>query len=172
LIAATTLNIFNNHADRIKMAALAQTVNVLQALILTDKNKLLLTPTYHVFDLYKVFQNAHSLAIQLVAPDYSYGGGKIAAVNASAARDSDGVVHIALVNLDPVKRNTVRMNLGGVAFSGVQGQVLTASKFNDYNSFEQPGRVVPAAYNGAKKDGADLVADLPPMSVVVLALKN
>ena len=54
----------------------------------------------------------------------------------------------------------------------VQGQVLTASKFNDYNSFEQPGRVVPAAYNGAKKDGADLVADLPPMSVVVLALKN
>jgi alpha-N-arabinofuranosidase len=172
LIAASTLNIFNNHADRIKMANLAQTVNVLQALILTDKDKLLLTPTYHVFDLYKVFQKAHSLAIQLFAPDYSYAGGKIPAVNASAARDSDGVVHIALVNLDPVKRNTVRMNLGGIPFSGVQGQVLTASKFNDYNSFEQPGRVAPAAYTGAKKDGADLVAELPPMSVVVLAVKN
>jgi alpha-L-arabinofuranosidase len=172
LIAATTLNIFNNHADRIKMANLAQTVNVLQALILTDKDKILLTPTYHVFDLYKVFQNAHSLAIQLVAPDYSYAGGKIPAMNASAARDSDGVVHIALVNLDPVKRTSVRVNLGGVPFSGVQGQLLTASKFNDYNSFEQPGRVAPAAFDGAKKDGADLVAELPPMSVVVLALKN
>ena len=113
LIAATTLNIFNNHADRIKMANLAQTVNVLQALILTDKDKMLLTPTYHVFDLYKVFQNSHSLAIQLFAPEYSYGGGKIPAVNASAAKDSDGVVHIALVNLDPVKRVSVRMNMGG-----------------------------------------------------------
>jgi alpha-L-arabinofuranosidase len=173
LIAATTLNIFNNHANRIRMANLAQTVNVLQALVLTDKDKLLLTPTYHVFDLYKVFQNAHSLAIQLFAPEYSYGGGKIPAINASAARDSGGVVHIALVNLDPVKRTTVRMSLGGgVTFGSVQGQVLTSSAFNDYNSFEQPGRVVPVVFNGAKKDGADLVADLPPMSVVVLALKN
>ena len=172
LIAASTLNIFNNHADRIRMANLAQTVNVLQALILTDKDKLLLTPTYHVFDLYKVFQNAHSLAIQLFAPDYSYAGGKIPALNASAARDSDGVVHIALVNLDPVKRTSVRVNLGGISFSGVQGRVLTASKFNEYNSFEQPGRVAPAVFDGAKRDGADLVADLPPMSVVVLALKN
>jgi alpha-N-arabinofuranosidase len=171
LIAATTLNIFNNHADRIRMANLAQTVNVLQALVLTDKDKLLLTPTYHIFDLYKVFQNAHSLAIQLSAPEYSYGGGKIPAINASAGRDSGGVVHIALVNLDPVKRTTVRMNLGSVTFGSVQGQVLTSSAFNDYNSFEQPGRVVPVAFNGAKKDGADVVADLPPMSVVVLALR-
>jgi alpha-N-arabinofuranosidase len=81
-------------------------------------------------------------------------------------------VHIAFVNLDPVRRTTVRMNLGGVSFGSVQGQVLTSSKFNDYNSFEQPGRVAPALFNGAKKDGAEVVADLPPMSVVVLALKN
>ena len=106
------------------------------------------------------------------APEYSYGGGKIPAINASAARDSGGVVHIALVNLDPVKRTTVRMKLGSVTFGSVQGQVVTSSAFNDYNSFEQPGRVVPVVFNGAKKDGADVVADLPPMSVVVLALKN
>src|ERR1700761_1490432 len=92
LIAATTLNIFNNHADRIKMANLAQTVNVLQALILTDKDKLLLTPTYHVFDLYKVHQDARLLAIRVSSPDYSYGGEKIPAVNVSASRDSAGAV--------------------------------------------------------------------------------
>ena len=172
LIAATTLNIFHNHADRVRMANLAQTVNVLQAMILTDKDKMLLTPTYHVFDLYTVFQNAHSLAIQLQSPDYSYGGGKIPAVNASAARDSNGVVHVSLVNLDPAKRIAVRTNLGSVAFRTVSGRMLTSAKFSDYNSFEQPDRVKPVAFNGAKKEGNDLVVDLPPMSVVVLDLKN
>ena len=172
LIAATTLNIFHNHADRVRMANLAQTVNVLQAMILTDKDKMLLTPTYHVFDLYTVFQNAHSLAIQLQSPDYSYGGAKIPAVNASAARDSNGVVHVSLVNLDPAKRIAVRANLGSVPFRTVSGRMLTSAKFNDYNSFEQPDRVKPVAFNGAKKEGNDLVVDLPPMSVVVLDLKN
>ena len=172
LIAATTLNIFHNHADRVRMANLAQTVNVLQAMILTDKDKMLLTPTYHVFDLYTVFQNAHSLAIQLQSPDYSYGGGKIPAVNASAARDSNGVVHVSLVNLDPAKRIAVRANLGSVPFKTVSGRMLTSAKFNDYNSFEQPDRVKPVAFSGAKKEGNDLVVDLPPMSVVVLDLKN
>src|ERR1700744_4294110 len=143
LIAATTLNIFNNHADRIKMANLAQTVNVLQALVLTDKDKMLLTPTYYIFDLYKVFQDARSLAIQLQSPDYTYGSGKIPAVNVSAARDSNGTVHVALVNLDPLKSIKVRTGMGSVPFRSVQGQVLTSAKFNYYNSFEQPDRVKP-----------------------------
>lgn len=172
LIAATTLNIFNNHADRIRMANLAQTVNVLQALILTDKDRMLLTPTYHVFDLYKVFQDSRSLAIQLWSPDYSYGGRKIPAVNASAARDSAGVVHVSLVNLDPAKRVRVRADLGSIAFRSVSGRVLTSGKFNDYNTFDQPDKVRPAVFNGAKKEGNDLEVDLPPMSVVVLDLKN
>ena len=171
LIAATTLNIFNNHADRVKMAALAQTVNVLQALILTDKDKMLLTPTYHVFDLYKVHQDARQLAIRIKSPDYSFGGGSIPAVNASASRDSSGTVHISLVNLDPQKKITIRTSLPGIKFGAVQGQVLTASRFNDFNSFEQPNKVRPAVFNGAKKDGGDLVVELPAMSVVVLELK-
>lgn len=154
------------------MANLAQTVNVLQALILTDKDRMLLTPTYHVFDLYKVFQDSRSLAIQLWSPDYSYGGRKIPAVNASAARDSAGVVHVSLVNLDPAKRVRVRADLGSIAFRSVSGRVLTSGKFNDYNTFDQPDKVRPAVFNGAKKEGNDLEVDLPPMSVVVLDLKN
>jgi alpha-L-arabinofuranosidase len=172
LIAASTLNIFNNHADRVKMANLAQTVNVLQALVLTDKDRMLLTPTYYIFDLYKVFQDARSLTVQLNSPDYSYGSGKIPAVNASAAKDSNGVVHLSLVNLDPTKKIRVKAGLGAIAFQTVQGRVLTSAKFNDYNTFDDPGKVKPAVFNGARKEGSDVVVDLPPMSVVVLDLKN
>ncbi|HLZ89514.1 MAG TPA: alpha-L-arabinofuranosidase C-terminal domain-containing protein [Puia sp.] len=171
LIAATTLNIFNNHADRVKMANLAQTVNVLQALILTDKDRMLLTPTYHVFDLYKVHQDARSLVMHLWSPEYVHGAEKIPAVNASASRDSSGVVHISLVNLDPAKKVAVRANLPGITFKTVQGQVLTSARFTDVNTFDDPNRVKPAAFAGAKKDGADLVVELPAMSVVVLELK-
>lgn len=171
LIAATTLNIFNNHADRVKMAALAQTVNVLQALILTDKDKMLLTPTYHVFDLYKVHQDARSLAIRVNSPNYSFGGGAIPAVNVSASRDSSGAVHISLVNLDPLKKITIRTSLPGITFKSIQGQVLTSPKFNDFNSFDQPDKVKPVAFNGARKEGSDVTVELPAMSVVVLELK-
>jgi alpha-N-arabinofuranosidase len=171
LIAGTTLNIFNNHSDRVKMAALAQTVNVLQALVLTDKDKMLLTPTYYLFDLYKVHQDAQSLVIQLASPDYIYDGHRIPAVNASASRDSSGAVHISLVNLDPSKKITVRAALPGISFQRIQGQVLTAERINDINSFDQPARVKPTVFDGAKKDGDDLVVELPAKSVVVLELK-
>ena len=171
LIAGTTLNIFNNHADRVKMAALAQTVNVLQSLVLTDKNKMLLTPTYYVFDLYKVHQDAQSLVIQLASPDYVYGGRRIPAVNASASRDSGGAIHISLVNLDPSKKITVRASLPGIAFSNLSGQVLTSGLFTDINSFDQPAKVRPAMFTGVQKQGDDLVVEMPAMSIVVLELK-
>ena len=171
LIAGSTLNIFNNHADRVRMAALAQTVNVLQALVLTDKDKMVLTPTYYVFDLYKVHQDAKSLVIQLASPDYLYNGRRIPAVNASASRDSSGAIHISLVNLDPSKKIQVRAVLPGIAFAGVSGEVLTSGNFSDINSFDQPGKVKPAAFSGARKDGDALIVELPPASVVVLELK-
>ena len=171
LIAATTLNIFNNHADRVKMANLAQTVNVLQALVLTDKERMLLTPTYHVFDLYKVHQDARALVMQYYTPDYVHGEERVPAVNASASKDSAGAVHISFVNLDPVKKAGVRAALPGMTFRTVTGQVLTSAKFTDVNTFDEPGRVKPAVFNGARKEGNELVVELPPMSVVVLELK-
>ncbi len=171
LIAGTTLNIFNSHADRVRMAALAQTVNVLQSLILTDKDKMLLTPTYYVFDLYKVHQDAKSLVIQLASPDYVYGGRRIPAVNASASRDSSGAIHISLVNLDPTNKITVRAGLPGISFTRVSGHVLTSGKFTDINSFDQPGKVKPADFTGARKEGEDVVVEMPAKSIVVLELK-
>ncbi len=172
LIAGSTLNIFNNHTDRVKMANLAQTVNVLQALVLTDKDKMLLTPTYYIFDMYKVHQDAHSLAVHFTSPQYVHDGQKIAAVNASASRDSSGAIHISFVNIDPSKKITINAALPGIAFSTIHGQILTSSKFNDINTFDQPDKVKTAGFNGAKKTSAGLSVELPPMSVVVVELQK
>ena len=171
LVAGTTLNIFNNHCDRVKMAELAQAINVLQALVLTDKEKMLLTPTYHVFDLYQVHQDAQYLPLQFKSPDYVLGNQKIPALNASASKDKDGVVHISLVNLDPKKSIKIESGLDGVTWKNVTGQVLTSSKFNDYNSFDNPNKVKLAQFKGAKKRGNKLEVEVPAQSVVVLALK-
>ncbi len=172
LIAGTTLNIFQNHADRVKMANLAQTVNVLQSLVLTQKDKMILTPTYHVFDLYQVHQDATLLPITIQSPDYTVDDVTIPSVNASASRDSSGVVHISFVNLNATKKITVSTVLQDVDYKTVQGRIVTSPKFNDYNSFDQPGKIKPAVFNGAKKQGNQLVAELPALSVVVLTLRK
>ena len=171
LVAGTTLNIFNNHAARVRGANLAQAVNVLQALILTDKEKMLLTPTYHVFDLYQVHQDATLLPLQFSSPDYTLGGEKIPALNASASRDKAGVVHISLVNLDPNKALSLETALPGVSWKTVTGRILTSAKVNDYNTFDKPDNIRPAAFAGAKKRGDKLAVALPPRSVVVLEVK-
>ncbi len=171
LVAATTLNIFNNHADRVRMANLAQTINVLQALILTDKEKMLLTPTYHVFDLFKVHQDAQLLSVKFSSPDYAVGNEKIPAINASASKDSAGTIHISFVNLYPGK-SVVINTLLPEAGSGktVSGQVLSAASYTDYNSFDQPGKVKPQLFTGFKQENGQLSVTLPPLSVVVLSL--
>lgn len=171
LTAASTLNIFNNHCDRIKMANLAQTVNVLQSLALTKGKQMVLTPTYYVFDLYQVHQDATLLPIKLISPDYIMGDQKIPAVNASASRDSTGAIHISFVNLDPSKTITVRTSFSGADWDHINGQVLTSAHFNDYNSFENPDKVTAKPFSDAKKEGDELVVNLPPLSVVVLELR-
>ncbi|HVT83563.1 MAG TPA: alpha-L-arabinofuranosidase C-terminal domain-containing protein [Chitinophagaceae bacterium] len=171
LIAGSTLNIFNNHADRVRMANLAQTINVLQSLILTKGNQMLLTPTYYVFDLYKVHQDAKLLNINFTSPDYILDGNKIPAVNASASMDSTGTVHISFVNLDPSHNITIRTTLNDINWKSVSGKILTSAKFTDFNSFEKPFTVKEDEFSGAKKEGSDLVVTLPKISVVILELK-
>ncbi|HTE00803.1 MAG TPA: alpha-L-arabinofuranosidase C-terminal domain-containing protein [Mucilaginibacter sp.] len=171
LLAATTLNIFNNHCDRVKMANLAQTVNVLQALILTDKDKMLLTPTYHIFDLYKVHQDAKYLPVKLNVPDYEVDGKKISAVSISASQDAAGKIHVSLVNLDPHNSISINTKLDGLTWKAVTGQVLTSANLTDINTFQQPNKVNIKNFTGAKKDGDKLVVDLPAKSVVTLELE-
>jgi alpha-N-arabinofuranosidase len=172
LVAGTTLNIFNNHCERVRIANLAQTINVLQALVLTKGNQMLLTPTYHVFDLYKVHMDAKWLPVNFNSPDYEVEGRKIPAVNISASLDTtSGAVHISFVNLDPNKKITFRSTLVGIKWQNVQGQILTSKKLTDINTFENPDNIKIASFAGAKKEGNELVVELPAQSIVVLELK-
>ncbi|MBC7946255.1 MAG: alpha-N-arabinofuranosidase [Chitinophagaceae bacterium] len=171
LIAGATLNIFNNHADRVKMANLAQTVNVLQALILTKGNQMLLTPTYHVFDMYKVHHDAKLLQVNFASPDYIVGDQKIPAVSVSASRDSTGKVHVSLVNMDANKDIVIRTSLHDMNWQTVTGQAVTSARFTDINTFERPGLITISDFKGARKEGNELVVTLPKLSVVVLELK-
>jgi alpha-N-arabinofuranosidase len=171
LIAGSTLNIFNNHADRVKMAQLAQTVNVLQALILTEGPKMILTPTYHIFDMYKVHHDARLLPVKFNSPDYVLGDRRLPALNVSASQDSLGVVHITLVNIDPNKPVTLSTTLNQVKWSSVNGQILTSAKITDINTFDKPNTVILAGFTGAKKQGDVLNVVLPAKSVVLLTIK-
>ncbi len=171
LIAASTLNIFNNHCDRVRMANLAQAVNVLQSLILTDKEKMVLTPTYYVFDLYKYHQNATLLPANFYSPDYNFGSDSIPAINASASKDSNGVIHITLVNLDPKNKISVNTNLNGSSWKQTDGQILTSKNFTDINTFDDPNKVKLSVFTDFKKNGDELTVNLPPMSVTLITLK-
>lgn len=170
LVAALTLNIFQQHADRVRMAAIAQTVNVLQSMALTKGGRMVLTPTYYVYEMYRPFQGATSLPIEVSAPAYAFGGVSVPSVQASAARDAYGVVHVALVNLDPHETAHAAVRIDGAAERTVSGRVLTAGAMDAANSFDRPDTVTPKAFGGARIAGGVLSADLPPKSVVVLDL--
>lgn len=165
-VAALTLNIFHRHTDRVKIANIAQMVNVLQAMILTDKEKMVLTPTYHVFDMYVPFQGATPFAVKVTGPEYIEGDTHLPAVDASVARDADGVLWLALVNLDPDTAARVETNLPGKA----KGRLLTGTTIDAHNSFDKPDVVNPVAYSG-KIVAGKLVFDLPAKSIAVVAVK-
>lgn len=170
ITAAIHLNVFNRHADRVKVANLAQMVNVLQSVILTKDDKIVLTPTYWVFRMFRVHQEAKLLNIDLRCEDYTYDNKKIPAISASASVDKDGKVHISLANLNPGKSITVTCPVIGDSFKKVTGEILTASEMNSYNSFESPETVKPITFSGySLKDGI-LSITMPSKSVVVLEL--
>jgi alpha-N-arabinofuranosidase len=170
MIAGLTLNIFNNHADRVRMANLAQTVNVLQAVILTKGEKLILTPTYHVMEMYKVHQDATLLPVQVISADFVLGDKKLQAVSVSASIDESGKMHISLTNIDNKNDQEVELGLKGFNTKNVTGRILTSSKVQDHNTFDNPTKVVPKSFNKATLSGDNLVVNMPPNSVIVLEL--
>jgi alpha-L-arabinofuranosidase len=172
ITAAIHLNIFNQHAARLKMANLAQTINVLQSVILTQDDKMVLTPTYHVFRMFRVHQNARLLNMDLKCEDYIFGEHRIPAISASASVDADGRVHISLANVNPSKAVQVNCPVIGGIYKKVNAEILTADKMNSYNSFEEPDRVHPVAFNGFSYKEGILNIIMPAKSVVVLELSK
>ncbi len=171
MIAGTTLNIFNNHCERVKMANLAQAINVLQSVILTQDDKMILTPTYHIMEMYKVHQDATLLPISVVSNDYVLGNEKLKSISVSASKDKNGAVHISLVNIDASKAQEVSLNLKGNTYKKVSGRILSSDKLQNYNTFEKPENITPKTFSGTKISGETLSLSIPPFSVVVLELQ-
>jgi alpha-N-arabinofuranosidase len=171
LVAGVTLNIFNRHAGRVAMANIAQTVNVLQAPILTDGASLILTPTYHVFEMYRVHQGAAVLLAELETEAYEQGGDTIPALNLSASRDAQGRIHLTICNLEPERTLRLTCELNGANVSNVKGRILTAPRINDHNTAEEPAVVKPVAFDGAELTGNSLRLELPPKSVTAIELQ-
>jgi alpha-N-arabinofuranosidase len=177
LAAGITLNIFNRHCARVTMANLAQTINVLQAMILTEGDRIVLTPTYHVFEMYKVHQGATLLPMDIDCAPYEHGGESIPALSASSSRDDAGKIHLSLCNLDPERAMSITCELRGAERSlpsgkpaRVTGRLLTAGAINAHNTFDQPEAVKPVGLDGATLAGNTLRCDLPAKSVVVLEI--
>lgn len=170
LVAGLTLNIFHKHADRVRMANLAQTVNVLQSVILTDKEKMLLTPTYHVLRMFQVHQGATALDLSFDAGTCTAEPG-LPRVSASASRDVGGTVHISLCNLDADDEVKVTVDVRGWGDRlKVDAEVLTAPQMDSHNTFDRPDAVKPAAFRGVSLRGSLLDVTLPARSVTVLSV--
>jgi alpha-N-arabinofuranosidase len=170
LVAGINLNIFNNHADRVRMSNIAQMINVLQAVIQTKDKEMVLTPTYYVFKMYNVHQDAKMLPIEIKCNRYTSGAESIDAINASASM-KDGVVSITLCNLDPANSQAISFDVQGMKIASVAGQIITANKINALNDFGKKEEVTLADFKNAKLNKGQVEATIPAKSVVLIQLK-
>ena len=172
MIAGTTLNIFNNHADRVRMANLAQAINVLQAVILTNEEDMILTPTYHVMKMYNVHQDATLLPLEVNGDvNYEFEGEKLPAISASASVTAEGEINASLVNIHATESKTVEINLRGTDNSKISATILKSAKLQDHNTFDDPDKIKTQEFKDFKKKGDKITVTLPPFSVVVLNVK-
>ena len=170
LVAATNFHIFHRHADRVRMGNIAQMVNVLQAMILTDGPRMVRTPTYYAFLMYRPFQGATALPVTANSPNESASSAQIPAVDVTAGRGADGAIHVGIVNIDPDQPANVELNLGKSGGS-ISSEVLTASAMDARNRFGAAEDVRPVPFRNARWAGGKLRVELPPKSLVVLTVK-
>ncbi|MHA6721919.1 alpha-N-arabinofuranosidase [Sphingomonas sp. RS2018] len=171
MIASLNLDIFAKHADRVRGANIAQMVNVLQAMLLTDGARMVKTPTYHVFDLYKDYQDGTVLPVDISTRLYTRGQWSLPAVSASAVRGADGVVHVGLTNVDPNAPSTVTLRLAGLTGTTVTGRILTAATIDAHNTFDAPDTVRIAPFAAPALADGVMTVTLPPKAIVMLDIR-
>ncbi|MFY9727844.1 MAG: alpha-L-arabinofuranosidase C-terminal domain-containing protein [Bryobacteraceae bacterium] len=171
ILASLNLNIFARHADRVRMANIAQMINVLQAMIITNKEKMVLTPTYQVFRMYVPFQDATLVPVTFDAGIYTQGDIRLPRLDAIAAKDASGKLWLEVTNLDPEQPVEIEAELAGIQVKSAAGEMLTAPKVDSVNSFEAPNAVAPKPVSAKVQDGK-LVLKLEPKSVTVVALEQ
>ncbi len=170
LVAAATLHIFHDHAERVKMGNLAQLVNVLQAPILTEGEKMVLTPTYHAFEMLSVHQDSQAIPLEIETPYYAADGKIIPALSASASRGRDGKRHLSVANLDAAAAVEIEARVSGGSLGRATGRILTADALDGRNTFDAPDRVAPKAFTVEEAAGSTLKMTAPPRSLVVLEI--
>jgi alpha-N-arabinofuranosidase len=170
LIAGINLNIFNNYCSRVKMAAIAQMVNVLQSVVLTSGEKMLLTPTYHVFDMYKVHQDAIMVPSELTCEDYVLGSLSIPALNASASIDKSGKMHISICNLNPEKDEKLSCSISGYKPTAISASIIQGKELNSHNTFTETDNVKINELKGVKLANGTIELTVPAHSVVTIEL--
>ncbi|MGL5957418.1 MAG: alpha-N-arabinofuranosidase [Phocaeicola sp.] len=171
-VASLSLDIFHKYTDRLKMANIAQVANVLQSMILTEGDKMVLTPSYYVFEMYKVHQDATHLPLEISCEEKSVRGNRLVPmVSATASRKGNGPIHISLSNVDLNHSQEIEIKLTDIKAKSVSGRILTSKTVKDYNSFEKPEVVIPKLFKGAKVSNGILKITLPAKSIVALEVK-
>jgi alpha-L-arabinofuranosidase len=170
VLAALNLNIFARHADRVRGSNIAQMINVLQAMILTDKEKMVLTPTYYVFKMYVPFQDATFVPVKFDAGTYKHDDVSLPRVDAVAAKDSTGKLWLEVTNVDPNQSAEIELNVAGAGAKSAAGQTLTAPKVDSINTFDAPKTVMPKPISGKVENGK-LTLTVEPKSVTVISVE-
>lgn len=170
-VASLSFDIFHKYTDRLKMANIAQVVNVLQSMILTKGKEMVLTPTYYVFKMYKVHQDATYLPLDLTCDTINVRDNrKVPLISATASKDKNGKIHISLSNIDVKNAQEVTVNLSGMNINRVTGEILTSDDISNYNSFKDPNKITLAPFKDVKINKGSLKIELPAKSIVTIEL--
>jgi alpha-N-arabinofuranosidase len=171
VLAALNINIFARHADRVRGANIAQMINVLQAMILTDHEKMVLTPTYYIYKMYVPFQDSTFVSVTFDAGSYKHSDFTLPRVDAMAAKSKDGKLWVEITNVDPHQAAEVELTVTGINAKSAVGETLTAPKVDSVNTFEAPNIVVPKPIS-ARAQGGKLILQLEPKSVTVVSVEQ
>ena len=173
LIAGITLNIFNKHSDRVKIAALAQMVKVLQSVLLTEGDKMIKTPTYHVMHMYRHHQGAKLLESSVTGIDeIGTDEWKVPKVTESVSKDKDGIITITLNNLSIESAEEVEVQLANGVYKVVEARIVTNSDMHAHNTFEAPEEVIEKDFDDYEVKGENILVKLPVNSVVEMRLQK
>ncbi|MDR3309386.1 MAG: alpha-N-arabinofuranosidase [Tannerella sp.] len=175
-VASLTFDVFHKYISRVKMANIAQIVNVLQSMILTDDSgRMALTPTYHVFKMYSVHQDALHIPASIVcdvksSPDHR----TLPLLSATASIDRAGLLHISLTNIDADNAQSVSIDLSGLTIGKqISATILTSPNLTDHNTFDHPQTVSPAVFKDfALISPSTLQVNIPAKSIITVELSS
>ncbi len=174
LVASLHLDMFNNHCDRIHMANIAQTINVLQAMILTQDEKMLLTPSYHVFDMYQVHQDATLLPTTITSEKCEQGKKNLFAIHGSASIDDEQKIHVSLSNIELDDAIDISIEFSHIELKDrkISARILRGEKMNSHNTFDNPDQVKPKNFDSSnfEVERNKLSLKMPSMSIIVIEL--